>query len=915
MNPYGDEPVLNPYGDAPVVGNPYGDTPLTNPEDTQEMTALGVVGQFAKATNQGVTEFMDFIGPGAVNAIMRLTGNEEYQIPTFTQGLQGAQELTTGDTRENFMPAGTARDVVDAAGTTLSMAPGFVGVERAAHTTGSLVQEFLGLGTTKMDDLYSASTRIAQMGPEELATEDDIYKAAYRSAKKDVIERNRPMMEKYEETMEGIYKKNMKWGPTQQLVIDEDVPEAITKVDLSRVTKELEDIYDISPQETLRVLKEKGALTKKGNMKIKASMDDLIDADKQFVPETGLKGTDVSWWESVVHPMTEVMRNHVGGNVAGAWERAVETATRLGSRVAEEVGVPITKVGKLAETNLTLKRAMMDLHRKPKAKMKEIRSIIKAELGADELASWDRFMGVGGKQAAEGRKHLYKMDSGFDDPFYIHTEVKNKRKGSWLKKAFDSHAIKPSALKDRGRKAAWEMTDEELAEYANPVLTHLKHLQDEQHLLQIAKKFNLRPSMAKNSSTQHLFEEVERKLIADGMDPKRAEAAKDLMGGAFMGSTKVPPPLVRASMSMGYAGTLAQYKSAMLNLHDIFVSMTNQGVKPTLKALTQSNQSLFGKSMTEMGIGDNQSMGEFVRGFDDYFGENTTTMKIAKGAEKVTENAFKYSGFKLMDQIGKGTVLRAAYNNAVKHAQKGELTKVWGNILSTDELRQVRPWLKKGVDPKEMPAHIARMVEEASFSKLGEQQLISMAGRPLQYAQHVWARPLYAMTGFAIKQRAMLMRNVYEEAKRGNFKEAGTYMAKYATFAGLGYGLIDETRDVLFTGDEFRPEDIMFGAVEQMGAALTLNRVGDMYSVGKIADDPYGYLVESVVPPLGLPQALGKDAANMIMKGEYNGELARKFPVIGDFYNYYWFPRGGKRKERPGKWEQAGEFVGSWGEE
>ncbi len=70
--------------------------------------------------------------------------------------------------------------------------------------------------------------------------------------------------------------------------------------------------------------------------------------------------------------------------------------------------------------------------------------------------------------------------------------------------------------------------------------------------------------------------------------------------------------------------------------------------------------------------------------------------------------------------------------------------------------------------------------------------------------------------------------------------------------------------------------------------------------------------MESVLPPMGLPGALLQDASDMILKGEYNAKLAQKFPVIGDFYKYYW--NADKKKDNKTKSEKYKDLFKDWGD-
>lgn len=110
-------------------------------EDSFADNAFDVVGELAAASNRSLTEFLDFLGPGSVNALLRLAGSDT-QLPTIT----GALEET--GIQGGFMEPGTARDVVRGAGTALTAAGGLKTVARPQNVR-SVVEEFLGVGTTK----------------------------------------------------------------------------------------------------------------------------------------------------------------------------------------------------------------------------------------------------------------------------------------------------------------------------------------------------------------------------------------------------------------------------------------------------------------------------------------------------------------------------------------------------------------------------------------------------------------------------------------------------------------------------------------------------------------------------------------------------------------------------------------------
>ena len=930
-----DDEVDN--GGAPAGFIEEGTLPGYIPED---FTAMGVAAEFARRANQGIVKSVDYVTLGAINSVLSQMGSDA-RLPTFEgmyEGLgQEFHEATggTGQQQTQFMPSGTARDIVGAAGSSVSMAMGLAPVQRAA-TTGNYALDFLGLGSTITDDVMREATRqglkIAKsrtadwhkLGDDFLGTEDDIYDAANLAGKRDVIERNRVFMSEHEgEIAKVIKEQGKKYKEGNVMVTQHDIPESQIRPSLENVQRELKEMYGVSPEETLRVL------GKRGGLKVDTDPLALHQVDKQFKPVPMREDVNVGWWEHLTSPMTETLKRHVDPRVAAFWERSVETSTRAQARITAEIGKPILEVAKLADKDMGLKRVLMDFHRQPYEKMKEARQIIDTALGPDAVKSFDVFMSKAGKQSDEARRRLYKADSGFDDIYYLASGKKAKKDKSWVQKAYNSKAVKPASLMNRGRQAAHDMDDLELGEYANPILTHLKHMNDEAPLLEIAKKFGLRPSLGKGGNTEQLFKQVAKKLEHDGIDKERAKLAGKVMLSAHTGSTKIPPALVRAHMALGYAGTLAQLKSSMLNLHDIFVAGVNNGIMPTMKAVFQTTKGQFGgKGLVDMGIGDQHTMGEFMGQFDDVIQNPGFWDKAASKSNWVAQKGFKWSAFAMMDRMGKGVVLRSALNKARSEAKRGNLVGEWGNILSIQELKQVKKYLANGTKMEDMPLHVRGMIEEAAFSKLGEQQLISIAGRPLAYANHTWARPLYAMTGFAIKQKAILRANVTEKMLEANnlrkngkayghkVKEAVSYATRYAAVAGMGYGLLDETRMSLGKDEEFNVSDIPWGVVEQIASVVTLNRIGDTYTWNKMSDDPMAFMLESVLPPMGLTGAAAKTAGALILKGEWNDEIVRKVPALGDFWNYYWFPRKGKAaRDKQTKLDDAKAIYDDWGED
>ena len=169
------------------------------------------------------------------------------------------------------------------------------------------------------------------------------------------------------------------------------------------------------------------------------------------------------------------------------------------------------------------------------------------------------------------------------------------------------------------------------------------------------------------------------------------------------------------------------------------------------------------------------------------------------------------------------------------------------------------------------------------FSRLGEQQLISAAGRPLGYLKNPNFRPVWALTGFAIKQAELAKVGMIDNIAAGKYKEAGKFTANYMLFAGLGYGLINQARGLpqaLLGKEEKEPsvEGVVIDALSQPLQVATFGKLGDPYSNAQFRQDPVGYLMTSFVPPAGLMGNFGEDLTDLIFKQESDFKTLRSIP-------------------------------------
>jgi hypothetical protein len=290
--------------------------------------------------------------------------------------------------------------------------------------------------------------------------------------------------------------------------------------------------------------------------------------------------------------------------------------------------------------------------------------------------------------------------------------------------------------------------------------------------------------------------------------------------------------------------------------------------------------------LKKMGL-NNQSFGEFVNIINDQASDASNWMVTT--AEKMRNTAnflMKGSGFAAMDQVGKKGVMRGVLKSAADDAEAGTLKENWGFYFNKAELDILSSQLRKhGLDWQKYTGKGAELVEELMFAGLGQQQLISAAGRPSAWARHPNLRPLWALRGFVVKQQALALREVMGNIKAGKPEKAAEFLGRYAVYGAGGYAAINEGRQYLFGDGEASFSGLARGYGDSWASLLTANTLGlNDYQFGKIKQNglmltfAQGLLPITVTRPFDiLGTAIG------VADREYPvARLASEFPLIRD---------------------------------
>ena len=360
---------------------------------------------------------------------------------------------------------------------------------------------------------------------------------------------------------------------------------------------------------------------------------------------------------------------------------------------------------------------------------------------------------------------------------------------------------------------------------------------------QLQKKFGVRVNEAaevfeRPLTLDEFLDEFAYTLERKGISREGSFYTRQQIADHIMGTAKTPHPLIQAANSLAYAVTLAGPMSAILNLADIPMLGAKYGggaVKEGLKVISPFKKPP-NADLEKMGL-NNQTFGEFVNLINDQVDNQQGWM--ARTAEKMRKGAdfmMRGSGFAAMDRVGKQGVMRGVLKSAVDDADAGKLADNWGFYFNEAELNILSDQLQKhGMDWTKYTGKGSELIEELMFAGLGQQQLISAAGRPSAWARHPNLRPLWALRGFVIKQQALALREVMGNIKAGKPEEAVKFLGRYAAYGAGGYAVINEGRQFIFGDGEASFGGLARGYGDAWASLLTANTLGlNDYQYGQI---------------------------------------------------------------------------------
>lgn len=578
----------------------------------------------------------------------------------------------------------------------------------------------------------------------------------------------------------------------------------------------------------------------------------------------------------------ETARRFVSPQLAGALKRGAENKLRQMNEFFDAYVVPTQSVISVWGHNMKASKAILDFARGLDKREVFVARLRNAGLTNDEIAAVNNYINA--------RSDLFKSqrfiitDEAVSNGERLHIQVVPDKptyatRGGgrdYLKQQVDNSQ---KALKNKER-----ATDEMIAQYENPFLTDFNLLNQNMMLSEIAKLMDVGSLGSKTAGLDDAILALKNRMAQDIPETVAARGAR-IIQDVVAGDQRAAPAWAQLLSTLSYGGTLMSFKAAIMNLHDQFVAPLLWGVSATLrgsnKAFSREGHSYVDPLTTGL---SRQTQGEYAQKLMDEMsrmaGDPTLIQRVNTAAAKGLEKGMKWTLFSGMDTVGKRSIMNAVIENGFDLARTGKFVEQWGRYFNQKEMyTMINAFRKHGTDFEKMSEKEVNLMAQLAYAGLGRQQLISIAGRPLAWANNPRLRPLYTLMGFAIVQRSLLRNLVYENLVAGDIATAAKYSAAYVASAGVGYAVLDEARDFVFSGgeDKVTGEELLFKAlVDQPLSVLSLNKAPvSSYEWNRFKANPYEFALLSLAPAGGLIEQGGQAGIDLI-----TGDVDKAFEHI-----------------------------------
>lgn len=604
-----------------------------------------------------------------------------------------------------------------------------------------------------------------------------------------------------------------------------------------------------------------------GAQKLGQKLDGIVkDPNASAVDEVAEITDQTNWtdvnegfrfWDKMFVGVSDAIRRRISPEIGGRVQRADESAMRQrGLENAEFVeNADMQGVINLWNKDDEFAGMVLDYAQGQKP-VGDLISFVNKKLGSGSSQALVNYLEWSKKSNARYNEMLGRNQDATD---YLHTQrvrrirkkkrlERRERTSDYIEDFADDDINMPidRAQLQRTRELAEEGL--RVRDYANPFLTNAQRIHNNNRLLQLQEKFDIKKL---NKGADGLMNALERKFKQRGINKFGARDARNAIAMMLKGQNNSANAWIKSLQNSGYS-VLAGPKTVLLNFHDIPTAAWNNGIA-SLRGLVSraANQSA---DVRRLGI--EQTYGEFVQNIPAASSKITAGERAEIFTKAVTDKFMKWGGFQTADRIAKNQVLKTVAQDTLNRVNNNTLRQRWGSYFKPSEMARIEGAVKRtGGDVSQMNAKEQKLYDELITLGLGQQQLISAAGRPIGWLNNPNLRPLWMMRGFAIKHNTLLSEKIIDKWKAGDRAGAAKSAASYLALPGISYAGMNVGRNELFKEDyEPSAEEFMFSVLDSVLGPITLNSIGlgSSYERSELVKDPAKAILSSALPPTGL---------------------------------------------------------------
>lgn len=402
-----------------------------------------------------------------------------------------------------------------------------------------------------------------------------------------------------------------------------------------------------------------------------------------------------------------------------------------------------------------------------------------------------------------------------------------------------------------------DVTDELLPYYATPEESLEFFYRSASHNIAKAKFFGKFDDPASIQSSVGKLLDDER--ASGRLTEDQIAKVTGMLQSRFIQGERSPNAFFKAVREVGYATTIANPLSALVQLGDTATAAIMHGLRNTIAAM-------FGRRSIKL----------------DDIGMRDRIVQELEDTSGTLNKLFRWSGFQAIDRFGKETLINAAYRKGraltSTEAGRNKFRQKYGRIYG-DEVEGLMNDLQSG--------NISENVKFHLFNELSDVQPITLSEVPQGYLDSPGGRIAYMLKTFTLKQYDLIRKNIVQEAKRGNIAAATTYALRYAIFMSVANGTIQTVRDALqgriTSGDE---------AIEVFPSAMLWEGLSVLGFNQYVSErylqrgDIKGFASNIIMPPTPLFDAMTKEFADAFAGDESSREasfepILRNTPIVG----------------------------------